>query len=511
MTPRWGAYRWVLVGVLLTAWAVRLPLAFGGSLHPDEALYAYWGRLIASGQDPWLARVPVFKPPLLPYLVAGTQSAFDSLEVGLRVPGLTAGLLTVALTAALARAQYRDEWLAGPAAIVVALSPFATQFSRTLFPDPLMVVLGVGACAAAARRRAALAGLVAGLSFAAKQTGLAWAPLAFVLLLIGERERLRAALRFFACFAALLCLVYGWDTVRAMQGAPSFWDLGISGYGGLRLIWPHEVVTRLSGWARLAVYLVASPVLNGLIVVGVPLLVWAALRGAPRTPASLADLALIGFGAALVTLHWLGAFPVWDRYLLPLAPLVAVLISRILRPVSRRAADLLGRAMCRRRSACGGCHPEMRDKLSQIIVQAGLVLMVAVPAIGALDARPPIGGDRGASQGIAEIAGYLASLPEGSVVYHHWQGWHFRYYLFEGPVFLAYWPDPPWLAADVRAFGSGETRYITFPAGEPTTRVEYSLREVGYRLREVLATRTAEGMHTFSLYRIVPLAEGSHQ
>jgi 4-amino-4-deoxy-L-arabinose transferase-like glycosyltransferase len=449
--------------------------------------------------------VPVYKPPLFPYLVAGTQLAFGPLDLGLRVPGLAAGLLTVVLSAALARALYQDRWLAGPAAVVAALSPFATQFSATLFPDPLMAVLGLGACVAAARRRAMLAGLLAGLSLAAKQTGLAWVPLACILVLIREPNRLRSMARLLAGFAAPLGLVYAWDAVRSMQGATSFWDVGISGYGGLRLIWPHELATRLAGWGRLAGYLVVSPALNMSVLVGVSVLSWVALRHMRCTAAGLTDLALVGFGVTLMLVHWLCAFPVWDRYLLPLAPLVSVLISRVARLVSQWADGQLERVYARRVRTRGDRHGRVTENLSQVIVQAALVMMLVGPTVGGSDATSAIGGDHGASQGIDEVAQYIAGLPEGSVVYHHWQGWHYGYYLFDVPVFLAYWPDPSWLAADVRTFGASEPRYVTFPAAESTTRVEHGLHTVGYGLHEELTTRNLAGMHTFSLYRIVPL------
>ena len=39
-------------------------------LHHDEALYAFWARLIATGIDPMLNSVPVDKPPLFIYVLA---------------------------------------------------------------------------------------------------------------------------------------------------------------------------------------------------------------------------------------------------------------------------------------------------------------------------------------------------------------------------------------------------------------------------------------------------------
>ncbi len=183
VNPRhWGRDRWALVALLLLAWALRLPPLLGNRFHPDEALYGYWGLLIGRGWDPWLAAAPVYKPPLLPYLVAGAQALFGNSggnsEFAVRLPGLAAGLLTVPLVAALAYALYRDRWTAAAAAVGVALSPFAILFSATAFTDPPMVALGLAACVAAARGRPGWAGLLAGLAFATKQTGLVWIPLA---------------------------------------------------------------------------------------------------------------------------------------------------------------------------------------------------------------------------------------------------------------------------------------------------------------------------------------------
>jgi 4-amino-4-deoxy-L-arabinose transferase-like glycosyltransferase len=495
--------------VVLVAWAIRLPPALETTLHPDEALYAFWGRLVASGRDPLLTGVPVYKPPLLPYVAAGAQLAFGDPDTTLRFPGLAAGLLAIVLTAALARSLFGDKWLAGPSALVVALSPFAALFSATLFPDPLMTALGVGACAAAARRRPLSAGLLAALAFAAKQTGLVWAPLVLGLLLVRGRGQLRPLLRFCAGFIALLGLVFAWDLVRSLEGAQSFWDVGVSGYGGLRIIWPHELVPRLSDWARLAGYLSASRPLNALLVLGIPLLVWSALGRGRLTTAGISDILLAGFVVAALLVHWLLAFPVWDRYLLPLVPVLALLAARIAREVCRATWELAERWRAREEKGREiRCHPR-RGAIQQAVAQVVLVAMLAGPAANALAGNLPVGGDHGASQGINQVAGYLADLPAGSVVYHHWQGWHLRYYLFDAPVFLAYWPDPAWLVQDVRTFGSGGMRLVTFPAQESADRVSRDLRAVGYGLEPVLTTRSSDGRITFSLYRIVLLGEAA--
>ncbi|MFN2270157.1 MAG: hypothetical protein ACK2US_04925, partial [Anaerolineae bacterium] len=82
-----GWAHWTLVVLVLLALALRLPPLLDNRFHPDEALYGYWGLLIALGRDPGLVDVPVYKPPLLPYLIAGTQGLFSKSEFAVRLPG----------------------------------------------------------------------------------------------------------------------------------------------------------------------------------------------------------------------------------------------------------------------------------------------------------------------------------------------------------------------------------------------------------------------------------------
>lgn len=502
MGCRWGRDRWALVVILLLAWALRLPPILDNRLHPDEALYGYWGLLIGRGGDPWLATAPVYKPPLLPYLVAGAQAPFhnsggDS-EFALRLPGLAAGLLTAPLTAALVHALYRDRWTAVAAGVGAALSPFAILFSATAFPDPLMVALGLGACVAAARDRPGWAGLWAGLSFATKRTGLVWLPLVVLLHIASCKSaswqvgKLQVAntISLLIRFLLVMGLIFAWDAVRQARGAESFWRVGVAGYGGLRLVWPHELWTRLRGWIGLARYLFASPIVNGVLLLGLPVLVWNGVQS-PKfgryTRGSFADLLLIFFSLVYFFLHWLWAFPVWDRYLLPLAPVLAILLGRVISLIASYLQSV--------------------TNLSFIICHLSFIFCLSLPALDAARSRYPIGGDQGAYDGIDQVAAFLSELPEGSVVYHHWLGWHYHYHLFDAPVYLAYWPTPAWLARDVRAFGAREPRYVTFPSWESSARVEWALAGVGYGLEPVLTTTRRDGALSFTTYHIQPLSD----
>ncbi len=487
--PKWTC--WTLAALLLLALALRLPPILDNRFHPDEALYGYWGLLIALGKDPGLVDVPVYKPPLLPYLVAGTQGLFSKSEFAVRLPGLIAGVLTVPLTAALAHALYRDRWAAVTAAACVALSPFAILFSATAFTDPPMVALGLGACLAAARNRPGWAGLLAGLSFATKQTGLAWLPLILLLQVTDARSPIsiiKPLLLVIGHWSLVIGFVFIWDAVRVAQGAEGFWNLGVTGYGGLRFIWPQELGTRLRGWAELARYLFVSPVVNGALLFGLPLLMWRAFTRRPRTYKAAIDLFLVSFLLVYLFLHWLWAFPIWDRYLLPLLPILAILLGRTACLISRYVQRAVRHS-------------------SSLIVHCSLLIALIFPAWNAAaHSTYPVGGDHGAYDGIDQVAAFLNSQPEGTVVYQHWLGWEYDYYLFDGPISLAYWPTPAWLARDVRAFGAKDPRYITFPAWESSARVEQALAEVGYGLSPALVTTRRDGLPTFTVYQIQPLS-----
>ncbi len=92
------------------------------------------------------------------------------------------------------------------------------------------------------------------------------------------------------------------------------------------------------------------------------------------------------------------------------------------------------------------------------------------------------------------------------MIYHHWLGWQYHFYLFDAPVYLAYWPTLSWLARDVQVFGEREPRYITFPAWESPARVEHALEEIGHNLQPALSAYRQDGTPSFTVYRITPSA-----
>ncbi|HHH42254.1 MAG TPA: hypothetical protein ENK56_09670 [Chloroflexi bacterium] len=476
----------VLVVLLLLALALRLPPLLHNPLHADEALYATWGQRIATGQDPWLLKGPVFKPPLWPYLLAGSFLVFGvppfsppvDVRFVARLPGLMAGLLSVALVYRLGGRLYGRR--AGMmAALVMTLSPFAILFSATAFTDPLMVALGLAGVVAAVEGRGGWAGLGLGLSAATKQQGLIFLPLALVLGLVRRRGRRwkwgwwRGGLG----LALILVGVLAWDVFRVVNGGVSFWAEGWAGYGGLRFAWSVELLPRLRAWLRWLGYFFASPLADGLVLVGVGWRVWRDLRR--PSLAAQTDLLLLGFGLLYLLAHWLVAFPVWDRYLLPLVPIVALLVGRLITDLSRHRATL--------------------------VAFLGAMLLWE-PAMAAAWSLFPVGSDHGAYDGLERVIYFLRAQPRGTVFYDRWAGWHYDLYLFDGHPYRAYAPHPAWLARDLTVFyrepGASPPRYLVVPGWAVVTRWRRALTEAGFSLVPVLVTANRWGERTFTVYRI---------
>jgi 4-amino-4-deoxy-L-arabinose transferase-like glycosyltransferase len=160
----------VLAGAWLRAW----PL-LDNRFHPDEALYAYFGRLIASGHDPLLAGVLVDKPPLSFYLTGLSLWLVGPHELAARLPEFFASLVSIALIYALGRRLYGG-YVGVLAAWLLALSPFAILFSITVFVDPLLTAGVLWALWAAAAGRWQLLGVSLAVAFGIKQTALVFVP-----------------------------------------------------------------------------------------------------------------------------------------------------------------------------------------------------------------------------------------------------------------------------------------------------------------------------------------------
>jgi 4-amino-4-deoxy-L-arabinose transferase-like glycosyltransferase len=474
---------WLLGWCWLGA-ALRFRGLFANTFHADEALFAGWARHIAVWRDPLLLTQAVDKPPLLFYLQALFYPLFGPVEWAARMPALITSLLLIPLTAQLARRLTGDRAAALFAAAIMAVTPLAVQFSATAFADPLLTLWLVAALYAAAeparpdvaRRSGSLwAGLLFGLALAIKYQALLFAPLLLGVAWLGGWRRgdwWRGA----AGVGAVMLAVLAWQLARPHSGG--LVALQWANIGGLRLarsweLWPRFVATarlwQLSlGWPLLVAGLAAAPGL------------WLAYRaGRLRPVEGLLILFVLGYGL----LHWLWAVPVWDRYLLPLWPLVAILLGRSFTALAALATS----------------RPAWRRALAPVLI---IFIVAQTPsAIAARDGRFPLGGGPAADGGAAAVARLLEDAPYGTVLYDHWYSWHWRYQLFDGRVYVSWFPHAGALLADLAAFGdSGPARYVVLPNGAAARPVLRRLLADGYALAAISQDETA-GM---TLYRIDP-------
>ncbi len=141
---------------------------------------------------------------------------------------------------------------------------------------------------------------------------------------------LHPSIRFAVGFVLIAACVLLWD--RARGGLP-FWVQQTINYGGIRVIYASELAPRLTGWLNFLPYFF-GPIVGVLGLIGLPFLLYRDLTRDARTRAAWIDLWLLAYTIGFLALHWFLAFPVWDRYLLILVPIAALLFGRSLQLVA---------------------------------------------------------------------------------------------------------------------------------------------------------------------------------
>jgi 4-amino-4-deoxy-L-arabinose transferase-like glycosyltransferase len=460
----------------LTA-VLRTPGLFANRFQADEALFATWAREIAIWRDPLLAMQPIDKPPLLFYLQALFYPLFGPVEFAARWPGWIASLLLVPLIGILAWKLYRRAETAVLAAALVALFPLSIQFSATAFTDPLMTFLLITGLTAIATRKPLGAGILFGLALLTKYQAVLFLPLLLGLGWI-MGWRLARWRRWLVGLLPLIFALFAWEFARS--GRFLLWQNQIGNFGGVRLSHSWVLWPRFWSWVDLWETAV-SPLIFFLLIPAIAWLViqtYQVCRRPDRSPQ--ADRIILIFILGYGLFHWLFAIPVWDRYLLPLLPLLAILLAR----------------------ACD----ELREQwplVAPILQFRGNLVFLALVLVSASwaarNGRTSLGSSPKSDQGAAAIATTLADAPYGTVLYDHWFSWQWRYHLFDKRVFVSWFPHADALAADLTAFGQdGSPRYLALPdtaVAQPITR---TVQEAGFTL-----TAVAQSNHII-LYQINP-------
>ena len=302
-----------LLGIVALAFGLRVVgLRYGlpePLLNPDEAniVPRAWELVHGGGLDPgW------YDYPSLMMLVLGPTQLFatDPSFGGARVAALLIGLVGVVAVWWLGRVAYGTRaGLVGAAAVAVATTHVA--YSRMAVTDVLLTLLVTVTLALLVTGRLEWAGVAAGLAISAKYPGVAL----LVPILVASWGSLRRAVWAFGlagvAFAATSPFVLihagrAWDDITRVQ------ELARLGWLGFEddPITPLAFMDRL--WDGFGPFLVVAAV--SLV---------AALRRRTR-----ADLLLLAFIAA----YWVQLMPIeahFDRYILPLLPVLAVMAGSV--------------------------------------------------------------------------------------------------------------------------------------------------------------------------------------
>ena len=504
----WLHSRWHVITAILVAAGLRLAHLLENRFHPDEALYAAFARLIASGPGHGLllSHIVVDKPPLAFYINAVSVALLGGHEFALRLPSFFFSLISVVLVYRLGRRLY------GPTAATVAawamtLSPFAIQFAITIFVDPLLTTLLLAGMVLMVARRTGWAVVFLGLAFATKQTALLFIPLTMLLgLVVLPRPvqfrqavgfLLRAALLTAAALALVVLAVLAWDHQR---GAPvGTLTQGFSDNAPTRLVSLDEVKPRAEVLLAMLHQFSGSTAIDLLFLAGLALLVVADLR--QDAPRATTDGLLLGFSLVYIGAYWLLSVNLFDRYLLPLLPLAFVLLGRaaaVALEVLRAGVDRLARNGGQQRWAAGGWRA--LTTLAPVILVLFLIGNVAATNYD----FSPIGGDHGALDGIDDAARFVHTLPSNVVLYDHWLSWEFDYYLFDHPVDTFWFPDATTMAADLAASGSARPHYVAVPWWASVAEIDAAAGRAGYRLVPVHTSFRRDGLPSIVIYRLEP-------
>lgn len=531
------ALRLAQIGLLWVGFGLALRLLDRFALREDEAIYSYWA-LHFWRVDPYFLTVWPDKPPLFLWLLAGVFQLWGASQASGRFLNILLTLLTAVVVGATARRLWGQ-----PSGLVATtlylLNPFALSFAPTVYTDPLLVLAGQLALYCAITGRGLGAGLWLAAAIMTKQQGVLYAPL-----ILGALWRhpcspkIAQPIRLWLSFLLGVFLVIGsivyWDSLR-WAVAPSPWDLSIRNYGGLQWAAMNQWLPRAYEWAKVLWYLTASwPVwliLAGIIIATLSaylcctdsrskdfslspaqaktkvfttdaLAAWTPSSGQvgadnridatdlpgrfTSQPAGFLISWLALWCGGFLVVHIVTTIQIWDRYLLPLAPLLCLFAAWAFAQIRRYHQA---------RSSGRKADPQWWR-----FVGVASLLCLIPPALAATNGDLPLGGDHGDYNGLTAVITRLRDeAPDDAILYHQRLGWHYQFYLFAevatGAYDLRWFPTPIYLAANA-AQSPNRPRFLVLPDWAPQPALALHL---GTRRLHLLPIAHIERM---TLYRI---------
>lgn len=475
--------------ILLLASAVRFhALMQDFRFHPDEAFFSTFARNAAVHGE-WMLPGPLDKTPLSIYtsalsihFTAATLTDQNLIEVdtrtgefAARLPNTFGTIMLVAVGYAIARTLSHP--IAGAwrpvslcTAVLIALSPYLIAYSASAFTDTFMVLFGMLAMWMAARQHPAWSGMWLVLSIASKQQGVFFLPLIIGVIWLTSRAYSSAPLRmlrFSIPFVAGMALLLMWDAARPETSV--FTLASVNNNPERFFTRPDEWLPRMKTWLGYAQWALGPGWLTALLA-GVSLVYTVRFR-------HRIDLLLWAYIAAYGLAHTLIAFNTYDRYVLPLVPLLAILAGRGVFGRWHVASRRMG-SDNRRGDLTGGPYIAIA-----VIICFGILLHTAYrTASGAIT----IGRDTFPRQNtITELAQYLNAKPLGAIIYDHYLGWELGYYMGAwSDKRRVYYPTPEIQAEDAVHNPDLAPRYLVSPQNKPIEPWLDAMAQAGFTISE---------------------------
>jgi len=218
-------------------------------------------------------------------------------------------------------------------------------------------------------------------------------------------------------------------------------------------------------------------------------------------------IGVLFWSLAFIALHITTTLQIWDRYLLPLASIIALSIAWLSKSAPIRQAQGKLRPP----------HPFGKLRASsafRIPPSALLLILLLLPAWSAANGHLPIGGDHGDYNGFGSTLSSLHSEVNSSkpnsthyaprttkfILYHRALGWHYQFYLYEavrtGKVELRWYPDSVYLA-DNASKAPHLRKFLIEPSWSPTRDLEFHLHSRGLQFKKLAQDSN------FTLFEIV--------
>lgn len=177
--------------------------------------------------------------------------------------------------------------------------------------------------------------------------------------------------------------------------------------------------------------------------------------------------------------HWLLPFNPYDRYLLPIVPLIMIVVAGNLR----------------------GLFSSSRWQYAPAIIVAVIAILFAFNALRTTEGQHNIGRDsRPRQNDIIKLAGFLNHQPLGTIIYDHWLGYELDYYLGAWTdKRRVYYPEPQIMAEDALKNIELVARYFVAPSEEPINHWLYTFKSRGFRLEALKISPD------YQVYQIIPV------